>query len=128
MAGAGLIGDRYSTGEGSYNKDKIGKRQVTLMNARFFVGSGFEFPESRRNILIENIDLMRLIGEEFRIGGVLMKGVRYCTPCAKPGRLSGNSLIFRDVFLDAGGLLADVLEGGIIKVGDPISSPKKPWE
>ena len=34
IAGSGLKGDRYSTGEGSFNKGAQGKRQVTLINSR----------------------------------------------------------------------------------------------
>lgn len=35
-AGNGLVGDRYYGGNGSFNRDKPGKRQITLMNAMFF--------------------------------------------------------------------------------------------
>jgi hypothetical protein len=31
IAGAGLAGDRYSTGEGSSNRKRQGRRQVTLI-------------------------------------------------------------------------------------------------
>jgi hypothetical protein len=50
IAGAGLAGDRYSTGEGSYNRKRPGRRQVTFINSIFFQDSGFEYAESRRNI------------------------------------------------------------------------------
>ena len=45
-AGNGLFGDRYYGGNGSFNRGKPGKRQVTLMNAMFFEGSGFVSPDS----------------------------------------------------------------------------------
>ena len=48
IAGAGLAGDRYSTGEGSFNRKRPGRRQVTLINSTFFHDSGFEYAESRR--------------------------------------------------------------------------------
>lgn len=35
IAGAGLEGDRYCAGEGSFNKGRPGKRQVTLINKIF---------------------------------------------------------------------------------------------
>jgi hypothetical protein len=50
IAGAGLAGDRYSTGEGSFNRKRPGRRQVTLINSIFFQDSGFEYAESRRNM------------------------------------------------------------------------------
>lgn len=41
LAGQGLVGDRYATGTGSFNKGKQGIRQVTFINSIFFHGSGF---------------------------------------------------------------------------------------
>jgi MOSC domain-containing protein YiiM len=60
------------------------------------------------------------IGQEFRIDGVLMRGVKYCDPCMRPSRLSGNPKPFRETFWDRGGLVAEILEGGLIKVGSII--------
>ena len=68
LAGAGLAGDRYSTGAGSFRRKQIGRRQVTLINALFFKDSGFEYVESRRNIVTQGVELMWLIGREFQIG------------------------------------------------------------
>lgn len=119
--GAGLDGDRYRTGHGSWNKGKPGKRQVTLMNATFFPGSGFEFSDARRNIFTEGIELMRLIGEEFMIGGVRMRGVKYCFPCERPSKLSGKPG-FAAAFHDRGGLIAEILDSGKICVGDEITA------
>jgi hypothetical protein len=48
IAGAGLAGDRYSTGEGSFNQKRPGRRQATLINSIFFQDSSFEYAESRR--------------------------------------------------------------------------------
>lgn len=72
VAGAGLTGDRYCTGDGSFNKGNPGKRQVTLINQRFFPGSGFEYIESRRNIVTLGVELVWLIGREFQIGTARM--------------------------------------------------------
>jgi hypothetical protein len=36
IAGAGLAGDRYSMAEGSFNRGRPGRRQVTLINSVFF--------------------------------------------------------------------------------------------
>jgi hypothetical protein len=65
IVGAGLAGDRYSTGEGSFNRNRQGKRQLTLINSIFFKNSGFESIESRRNIVTQGVELMWLIGREF---------------------------------------------------------------
>lgn len=124
VAGSGLVGDRYFKGEGSWNKGKPSKRQVTLMNAWFFEGSGFTFAESRRNIFTRGVELMWLIGREFQIGKVRFRGVKYCDPCQRPSSLSGNFCDFQEVFHDRGGLIAEVLESGIIRLGDTIIAPK----
>jgi hypothetical protein len=89
VAGAGLTGDRYSTGHGSFNKDKPGRRQVTLINEIFFPGSGFLFAESRRNLVTSGVELMWLIEREFQIGAARFKGLKYCDPCPRPSMLCG---------------------------------------
>ena len=125
IAEAGIKGDRYSTGEGSFNKGRPGKRQVTLINEIFFPGSGFEYAESRRNIITAGVELMWLIGREFQIGTARMRGLKYCDPCFRPSHLSGKKENFKDAFFDRGGLVAEILENGIIKTGDPIIPPPK---
>src|SRR3989338_8400458 len=103
IAGAGLKGDRYATGTGSYNRGKQGTRQVTLINGIFFAGNGFEPVDSRRNIVTMGVELMRLIGREFQIGTARFRGVKYCTPCARPSTLAGKDQSFEDAFFDRGG-------------------------
>ena len=114
--GRGLKGDRYAEGAGSWNKGEIGKRQVTLINSIFFHHSGFRYEHSRRNIITHNIELMTLIGQEFRIGEALFRGVEYCKPCEKPGTN------FENMFQDRGGLIAEVLESGLISVRSRITA------
>ncbi len=125
IAGQGLKGDRYCMGEGSFNKGDAGKRQVTIMNSLFFEGSGFTYEESRRNLFIAGTEIMWLIGREFQIGEAVFKGVKYCDPCRRPSKLSGNPLSFQDVFCDRGGIIAEVLKGGIIRDGSPLIPPPK---
>lgn len=128
IAGAGLEGDRYCTGEGSFNKGTPGKRQVTLINARFFNASTFDSPDSRRNITVLGIELMYLIGKEFQIGEARMRGLEYCESCLRPSKLAKKSERFKDTFQDGGGIMAEVLKNGVIRVGCDIISPKKPYE
>ncbi|PCI29216.1 hypothetical protein COB55_02625 [Candidatus Wolfebacteria bacterium] len=125
IAGAGLAGDRYATGEGSFNRNAVGNRQVTLINGIFFENSPFGYLESRRNIVTLGVELMWLIGREFDIGEARMKGVKYCDPCVRPSKLLNKSEIFSTEFFDRGGLIADILQGGLIKKGDAIILPIK---
>ncbi len=120
ITGEGLAGDRYSRGEGSFNKGKRGRRQVTLINARFVDGSGFAYNETRRNIVVRGIELMDQIGHVFHIDGVCLRGINYCDPCMRPTKLSGNVQAFRDIFHDCGGIIAEILKGGVIRVGSVV--------
>ncbi|HSR88799.1 MAG TPA: hypothetical protein VLK22_00160 [Candidatus Udaeobacter sp.] len=129
VAGRGLKGDRYFAGEGSYSQGKVGKRQVTLMNARFFrttdKAANFTFADSRRNIFTDGVELMWLIGREFYIGAAGFRGIKYCDPCKRPSHLAGLNDNFADVFHDVGGLVAEVVVTGLIRVNDSIITPPK---
>jgi hypothetical protein len=125
IADQGLDGDRYATGDGSFNRGDQGSRQVTLMNSIFFDGSGFQFKDSRRNLFVEGVELMWLIGREFQVGDARLRGVKYCDPCQRPSKLSGNETSFKEAFFDRGGLIAEVIETGVIRVGDEVIPPPK---
>lgn len=75
--------------------------------------------------MTNGVELMWLVGREFRIGDARFRGVKYCDPCKRPGKLSGNVNSFQEKFFDCGGLVAEVLEGGVIRVGDSIVPPPK---
>ncbi len=126
IANAGLEGDRYCAGKGSYSKDTIGRRQVTFMNARFFLNSGFEFADSRRNIFVRNFELMWHIAKIFTINGVRFRGLKYCDPCARPSKLAGKPG-FKETFEDCGGLIAEVLDDGEIYEGAEILPAPKDY-
>ncbi len=125
ISGKGLEGDRYCKGEGSFNKGAEGKRQITLINGSFISGTQFFFAETRRNIVTADVELMYLIGREFQIGEVKFRGVKYCDPCERPNQLLGVKTSFKKVFFDRGGLVAEILQGGLIKVGDEVIPPPK---
>lgn len=126
-AGKGLVGDRYYGGNGSWNKGNSGRRQVTLINGQFFPGSGFEYPDPRRSIVTGGVELMDLIGEEFEIGSAVFRGVKYCAPCERPNKFVSVGTSFRKAFFDRGGLIAEVVESGTIRVGDAVVPPKKDY-
>ena len=128
LAGAGLAGDRYSRGEGSFNRNRQGRRQVTLINSIFFKNNGFEYIESRRNIMTQGVELMWLIGREFQIGKARFRGQHYCDPCLRPSRLSGKTQKFLEAFSDRGGLVAEIIESGTIKKGDLVSLKALPQD
>ncbi len=137
LAGKGLKGDRYAAGKGSFTAKVKGlwqrfmrwlrgtNRQVTLIASEAFEGTGFEFYESRRNIIVKDVELMWLIGREFKIGTATFRGIKYCDPCNRPNGLCGKPQSFKKAFLDRGGLIAEIVQPGIIKVGDAVIPPPK---
>ena len=126
LAGQGLKGDRYAVGEGSFNqKSGIGNRQLTLMNSLFFRRSSFSYEESRRNIFTEDVELMWLIGREFKVGEATVRGIKYCDPCMRPSKLNRRAASFAEEFEDCGGLVAEILTGGLVRVGDLVIPPPK---
>lgn len=124
IAGAGLKGDRYCAAEGSFNANRPGHRQVTLINSVFFSETGYDLTESRRNIVTLGVELMRLIDKEFQIGEARFRGVGYAYPCDRPTKLAGGQstdrLPFSHAFHDRGGLVAEVIEGGMITWNDAV--------
>lgn len=124
--GQGLAGDRYATGNGYYsNSTKKKIRHVALIGSEAIerANSKLEQPfseaETRRNIVTRDINLNDLIGQEFTIGGVLLRGNEPCDPCRRPDVLSGKR-DFAAAFAGIGGLRAEVLSSGLIICGDLI--------
>ena len=132
IPGEGLAGDRYAAGRGSYNQGRVGKRQVTLMHENVFTRQNlYRFQQSRRNLLIggDSIELAWLLskGHEFDVGGARLKPVAYCDPCHVPTKLAGygRQYSFRKQFWECGGIIAEVVRGGPIRVGDRVIAPDK---
>ncbi|MEQ8788599.1 MAG: MOSC domain-containing protein [Pirellulaceae bacterium] len=135
LAGEGLSGDRYARGEGAFSKAvKDPGREVTLIErealdaARADYEQDLSHLESRRNLLTEGVPLNHLVGKTFRVGEVLLRGVRLCEPCGYLDNLTGKE--GKKSLLHRGGLRAEVVEGGTLRVGDPIGEmqPASPAE
>jgi MOSC domain-containing protein YiiM len=74
--------------------------------------------ETRRNILTRGVALNHLVGREFRVGEALLRGITLCEPCNHLDELAGREV--SPAFVHRGGLNAEVLEGGTVRVGDAI--------
>ncbi len=132
LMGRGLEGDRYATAEGSYSMGFLGRRQVTLMHESVLERlGGYAFVQTRRALLIggKDIELIWLFakGHEFEVGGARLKAVGYCDPCDVPTQQAGLSdeKSFKRLYSECGGIIADVVRGGLIKVNDPVTAPSK---
>lgn len=126
VAGLGLVGDRYGRQQGTYSRGKSeAGRQLTLIAAEALEAMAAESEitlsaiESRRNVLTRGIELEGLVGKRFRIGDVVCYGQAKCPPCGHLERLTREGVMA--ALGDRGGLRADILEGGVIRVGDPVT-------
>jgi len=127
ITGQGLAGDRYALGAGSFNTGRPGRRQVTLVNRIFILDSSFDYADTRRNLVVDGIELMDQIGHEFCIDDVVLRGVKYCDPCVRPGKLAGISASFQTQFADRGGLIAEIIRGGLVRIGSVVTPRKKDY-
>ncbi|MEM6954621.1 MAG: MOSC domain-containing protein [Myxococcota bacterium] len=115
-AGRGLEGDRYGK--------KGGKRQVSLIQWEHLavIGglSAHEVaPETlRRNLVIEGFPVAALRRLRFSIGEVHFEGTERCAPCSRMEEALGPGGYA--AMMDMGGVLARVVQGGTIRLGDEV--------
>jgi hypothetical protein len=125
IAGRGLQGDRYTDGTGTFASGRPGSA-LTLVDAA--VLDTFDRPlDHRRNVVVRGTDLNALVGREFTLGGARCRGSRLCEPCAHLDRLNGGGIL--RPLVHRGGLRADVIRGGPIRLGDhltPDPGPQSP--
>jgi MOSC domain-containing protein YiiM len=74
---------------------------------------------ARRNVVTRGVPLNHLVGLEFLIGGVKVRGIRLCEPCSHLQALTGVAVI--KAFRHRGGLRAQILTQGLIRVGDAVT-------
>ena len=125
VPGKGIEGDRYYTHTGAFSDKPGDGRDLTLIEVEAVEAikreSRLEMlpAEIRRNIVTQGVPLNHLVGREFNIGKVRLRGIRLCEPCeyleglTKPG--------IRDALIHRGGLRANILSDGMIKVGDSVT-------
>ena len=126
VAGRGLRGDRYFAGNGTFSQWPGTGRQITLIEIEVLAALPSDCRiapgAARRNLVTAGIALATLVGVEFRIGGadgVVLRGQRPCDPCAHLERLTRAGIA--RALVGRGGLRADVLGGGLIRVGDRLA-------
>jgi MOSC domain-containing protein YiiM len=128
MAGVGLRDDRYATRTGTFSASGTDPRDVTLIEREAVdavraetAGIDVREDETRRNLVTEGVALNRLVGRTFRVGDVRLRGLRLAEPCAYLEQLTGVDGL-RDAFANRGGLRAEVLDDGELRVGDAVEA------
>ncbi len=116
--GTGLDGDRY-------NGKPESKRQVTLIQAEHLAAVGSFLGKSlvdplltRRNIVVQGINLLSLKDKTFRIGEAELEYTGECHPCSRMEENLGSGGY--NAMRNHGGITARVVKEGLIRVGDSV--------
>lgn len=127
-AGRGIVGDRYYTGKGTFSEKLKGTPDVELtlieteeINAfNATTRQALKPSDFRRNLVTQGVKLNDLVGAEFTVGEVRLKGIRLCEPCAHLSSILGPEIMKHMVHKS--GLRAQVVSGGELNAGDKIIS------
>lgn len=113
----GIIGD--------YQSKKGSKRMVTLMQKEHLevvsalLGEKVTIQQTRRNLLVSGINLLALHNRQFKLGNnVILQGTGYCVPCSQMETNLGAGGF--NAMRGHGGLTAEVIEGGTLRINDTI--------
>ena len=124
VAGQGLEGDRYFSGNGYYSKTPGTGRQVTLIEVETIEALERDYKlkiepgQASRNIVTRGVALNHLVGREFSAGEVVLRGMRLNEPCNHLAGLTDEKV--KQGLVHRGGLRADIVSGGVIRVGDEV--------
>lgn len=118
-AGEGLEGDRHTTGKGTFPSGLPGSA-LTLIEAEVCesLNPPLRGDEHRRNLVTRGIDLNGLVGHKFTVGETRCRGMRLCEPCTVIDRYASRPVL--RALVHRGGLRADILGDGELRVGDRI--------
>src|SRR5262245_41863244 len=125
VAGHGLEGDRYFQKAGTFSKPSGPDREVTLIAIESIEALEREFGvalrpgESRRNLTTRGVPLNDLVGQTFRVGDVVLEGLRLCEPCSHLASLTYPQVL--PGLKGRGGLRARVVTGGVLRAGDSVT-------
>ena len=119
IASKGIVNDRY------FNENNDQALQITLIeseNIDYYnqiSETNIPYISFRRNIITKGIQLDDLVGKEFLIGNVKIKGHRLCAPCRYLQEMLKQKNLVKKL-LNRGGLRCEILTDGIISVNNPI--------
>lgn len=113
------------TGVAGDSRGKPGSRQVTLLSARDWqaacaeLGREVVWTTRRSNLFIDDIDLPKAAGHIIEIGDVRLKTTMETGPCSRMDeQVDGLKNALQPDW--RGGVGCEVLEGGVVSVGDPV--------
>ena len=130
IAGVGLGGDRYATGEGYYAPRDV--CEVTLIEGevldviRTMHGVHVHNGEHRRNIVTRGVSLRELAGKRLRIGDVLLEYDRPRPPCGYVERLTEKGMT--RALGEGAGICVRVITSGTLREGTAIEVIVEPTQ
>lgn len=125
VPGKGLEGDRYFNLTGSFCDNPGPAYEVTLIESEAVEALKRDYKiemtpgDTRRNIVTRGVALNHLVGREFQVGAATLRGIRLCEPCSHLEKLTQHGII--SGLIHRGGLRAQVVTAGNIRVGDKVS-------
>ncbi len=106
----GLEGDRHAHLDGY--------RQVLLVEGEVLDKFGLAVGDIKENITTRGIELMRLgAGTRIQVGDAVLELTKGCEPCSRMDEIRDG---LQDELQGQRGMLARVIQGGDIRVGDKI--------
>jgi MOSC domain-containing protein YiiM len=94
------------------------QREVLLVSKEHLDTVGVEPGEIRENVTVEGADVQAwTVGQRLQIGGALLEVTMVCDPCHRMDELRMG---LRALLEDKRGMLAHVVDGGEIALGDSI--------
>ena len=97
---------------------------MTLIESEAIVAAASEYDfeltaeETRRNLVTEGVPLNHLVGKEFLVGDVRLRGIRLCEPCRHLEKHLGKPV--EKALRHRGGLRAQILTSGAVREGDEV--------
>ncbi|MDS0298810.1 MOSC domain-containing protein [Halogeometricum sp. S1BR25-6] len=121
----GLRGDRYLRGTGHYSPYDVCEVTFVAWEALEEIREETDIDltdgRHRRNIVVRGVggdELHDLLKTTFRVGDATFRGTRPRPPCAHVERVAGEEGVARALKRKRGGICANVVEGGEVRVGD----------
>ncbi len=124
VPGKGLEGDRYFQGTGTYSGRPGPERELTLIEIETIEALERDYKlkidpgDARRYIVTRGVPLNHLVGHEFSVGEVTLRGIRLNEPCNHLASLTDDKV--KQGLVHRGGLRAQILTEGVIRPGDTI--------
>ena len=126
VPGRGLQGDRYGENAGTFSKYSSPRddQEISLIEIEAVEAVNRDYDlaltpsQTRRNLITQHVPLNHLVGREFLVGEVRLRGMRLCEPCGHLEQLTAEGM--REALIHRGGLRAQVVTEGTIRSGDPI--------